>query len=196
MCFPKIQFSSQKVRLPKNAKKAEMNDDTENNAPVTPEMENDLTAKVSELEEEVARLRTSLYNQVSDNARLQRIAEREKSQQDAKTRKEIARFLLPVADDLERAYSMLGDDSNRSSVEFIMNSLKKALEQIGLVEVDPTGSMFDPHSCELAGQEPSDQPTGTVCKVVRKGYAIGDELIRPAMVVCSVCQKAATEEEK
>ena len=173
-----------------------MDNETDNTVPDTQANQTDLETRVTELEEEVGKLRTSLYNQVSDNARLQRIAEREKSQQDAKTRKEVAKLLLPVADDLDRAYSMLGDDANRQSVEFIMNSLKKALEQIGLVEVDPTGAMFDPHSCELGGQEPSDQPTGTICRTIRKGYAIGDELIRPAMVICSICNRKDTEEEK
>jgi molecular chaperone GrpE len=189
-------FSSLMHRLPKVEKKAEMDDETDNTTPSTNPAQTDLEIRVTELEEEVAKLRTSLYNQVSDNARLQRIAEREKSQQDVKTRKEVAKLLLPVADDLERAYTMLGDDANRQSVEFIMNSLKKALEQMGLVELDPTGTMFDPHSCELGGQEPSDQPNGTICRIVRKGYAIGDELIRPAMVICSVCQRKDTEEEK
>jgi molecular chaperone GrpE (heat shock protein) len=194
MCIPKIWFSSLRRRLLKDEKKADMNEDAQEQAQEITDIKNDLTQRVSELEEEVAKLRTSLFNQVSDNARLQRIAEREKSQQDAKTRKEIAKLLLPVADDLERAYSMLGDDANRSSVEFIMNSLRKALEGIGLVELNPEGSMFDPNTCELGGQEPSEHPTGTVCRTARKGYSIGDELIRPAIVICSVCQTKSTEE--
>jgi molecular chaperone GrpE len=191
-------FSSRKARLPKVEKKARMNDDTENTVQPAPEEDTariELEKKVNELEEEVSKLRTSLYNQVSDNTRLQRIAEREKSQQDVKTRKEIAKLLLPVADDLERAYSMLADDDNRKSVEFILDSLNKVLLQMGLVPVDPTGLPFDPYQCELVGQEESDLPTGTVCRIVRKGYAIGDELIRPATVVCSVCQKKDTEEK-
>ncbi|MBP7733174.1 MAG: nucleotide exchange factor GrpE [Caldisericia bacterium] len=191
-------ISSLKNRLPKVEKKAKMTDDTENivqQEPTEDTQQLDLEKKVNELEEEVSKLRTSLYNQVSDNARLQRIAEREKSQQDAKTRKEIAKMLLPVTDDLERAYSMLGDDENRKSVEFILGSLVKVLEQIGLEPIDPTGEMFDPYKCELGGQEASDLPNGTVCRVVRKGYAIGDEIIRPATVVCSVCQKKDTEEK-
>jgi molecular chaperone GrpE len=191
-------FSSRKNRLPKVEKKAKMTDDTENKAQQEPNectINPDLEKRVNELEEEVSKLRTSLYNQVSDNARLQRIAEREKSQQDAKTRKEIAKMLLPVADDLERAFSMLGDDQNRKSVEFIFGSLVKVLEEIGLSQIDLTGEMFDPYKCELGGQEASDLPTGTVCRIVRKGYAIGDEIIRPATVVCSVCQKKDTEEK-
>lgn len=191
-------FSSRKNRLPKVEKKAKMTDETENMAQQEPTeaiTNPDLEKRVNELEDEVSKLRTSLYNQVSDNARLQRIAEREKSQQDAKTRKEIAKMLLPVADDLERAFSMLGDDANRKSVEFIFGSLVKVLEEIGLTQIDPTGEMFDPYKCELGGQEASDLPTGTVCRTARKGYAIGDEIIRPATVVCSVCQKKDTEEK-
>lgn len=191
-------FSSRKNRLPIVEKKAKMTDETENKAQQEPNectVNADLEKKVNELEDEVSKLRTSLYNQVSDNARLQRISEREKSQQDAKTRKEIAKMLLPVADDLERAFSMLGDDQNRKSVEYIFGSLEKALKEIGLTQIDPTGEMFDPYRCELGGQESSDLPTGTVCRIVRKGYVIGDEIIRPATVVCSVCQKKDTEEK-
>ncbi len=149
-----------------------------------------LLEKIEGLEEELEKLRTQLSHQMADSVRIRQIAEREKSQQASKTKKEVAQLLVPVADDLDRALSMLSDISDDSKckppVEYILTSLTKAFEQMGLSAVDPLGLAFDPHRFELGGQEPSENEENKVCKVLRKGYTLNGEVIRPALVVCTV----------
>lgn len=156
--------------------------------------------KVKTLEEEIEKLKSSLSAQLMDNARIIQIANREKENMAQKTRKEMANLLIPVADDLERAMSMLGEtgqDANcRAPVEFILKSLSNALSQMGLKVVDPIGEKFDPHKFELGGQEEDDGEENTVCRVLRKGYSIGEEIIRPALVVCTTKSNHQKEENQ
>ncbi len=160
----------------------------------------ELAAKNAMLEEEKAKLETSFTAQLNDNRRIAQIAEREKGQIAEKTKKDLAGHLISVADDLERALSMLSDVGNdatcKAPVQFILESLKKAFAEIGLSEINPVGEFFDPNSLDFVGSEESDGPDGVVCKVLRKGYSIGGQIIRSPLVVCSANKKTMEEENE
>jgi molecular chaperone GrpE len=55
----------------------------------------------------------------------------------------------------------------------------------GLREVD-TSSSFDPNLHEAVATEPSSEPANSILEVLRKGYTLGDGLIRPALVKVAV----------
>ena len=49
-----------------------------------------------------------------------------------------------------------------------------------------TNGGFDPNQHEAVSTQPSSEPPNTVLEVLRKGYTIGDRLIRPALVKVAV----------
>lgn len=160
-----------------------------------------LKKQLSELEKENRQLRSSLFTANSDNKRLLTIAEREKEQEANSTLKRVAGHFLPVIDDLAQAKSMLLssgiDPAHIGPIEYILGSLDKAFEQMGFVSFEPIGEDFDPHTCQLGGKVASDEyEEDKICKVVRKGYKIADEIIRPAIVLCSEKNKADSSESK
>jgi molecular chaperone GrpE len=54
--------------------------------------------------------------------------------------------------------------------------------------IDPAGKEFDPQICEAAVSEASDKfKDQQIISVLRKGYMLGDHVIRPAVV--KVCIK-------
>ena len=62
------------------------------------------------------------------------------------------------------------------------------LEKEGLKVINPVGEEFDPHICEAAVTEASDDVDDHhVISVLRKGYMLNDFVIRPAVV--KVCVK-------
>ena len=79
--------------------------------------------------------------------------------------------------------------ADASSMIYIgMSMVKKQLDEFlagnGVSAVEPVvGSMFDHATEEALQREPSDQPEGTVLRVIRKGYMLKDRLLRPANVV-------------
>jgi molecular chaperone GrpE len=104
---------------------------------------------------------------------------------------DVIRDLLPVADDLERALSsepapgpcadVVG--AFRSGIELIHRQLIEALRRRGVEPFPSVGSQFDPAWHEAIASEPAlDRPDGEVVAEIRRGYRIGQKLLRPAMV--------------
>jgi molecular chaperone GrpE len=97
--------------------------------------------------------------------------------------------LLPILDNFDRALQHAEDDSGAllQGVEMISRQLWDVLERRGVEEINPVGEEFNPELHEAVQRVEDDklQP-GTVAWVMLKGYAMGDRLIRPAMVGVAV----------
>jgi molecular chaperone GrpE len=106
---------------------------------------------------------------------------------------EMARGVVPVLDDLERAIQVAGLDPEGDSedglahgVLLVFRNLRETLVRAGVEAVDPSGEKFDPNSHEALSTVPVEgTEAGVVVEVMQKGYRFGDQLIRPARVVVS-----------
>ncbi len=106
---------------------------------------------------------------------------------------QMARDVVPVLDDLERALQAAGLDPEGDSedglahgVLLVFRGLRETLRRNGIEQVDPTGEKFDPNLHEALSTIPVEgAESGTVAEVMQKGYRFGDQLIRPARVVVS-----------
>jgi molecular chaperone GrpE len=89
--------------------------------------------------------------------------------------------LLPVLDNFERAVS---HGEGGPGVALVHKELRQALEQEGLEEIEAAGARFDPreHEAFQAVDDP-DVDEVMVREVYRRGYKLGDQVLRPAMVV-------------
>ena len=101
--------------------------------------------------------------------------------------------LLNVVDDFERALAVGADEGEaegyRKGVELIYTKLQDLLRRRGVKPIEALGADFDPNIHQAVAQEPSDEHReGEVTEEMRKGYMLGDRLLRPAMV------KVATRE--
>jgi molecular chaperone GrpE len=104
---------------------------------------------------------------------------------------ELAREVVPVLDDLERALQAAGLDPEGDSpdglahgVLLVFRSLRETLTRHGIETVDPTGERFDPNLHEALSTQPADGVgSGIVVETMQKGYRLGEQLIRPARVV-------------
>jgi len=96
--------------------------------------------------------------------------------------------LLPVVDDLERALSAPADpsggaESYRRGVELIHRQLLEVLRQHGVKPIDALGADFDPHRHQAVTHEPAPgRREGEVIEEYRRGYMLGNRLLRPSMV--------------
>ena len=104
---------------------------------------------------------------------------------------EVARGVVPVLDDLERALGAAGldpegdsDDPLAHGVLLVFRNLRETLSRNGIEVVNPKGEKFDPNFHEaLSTVEVADAEAGVVVEVMQKGYRFEGLLIRPAMVV-------------
>jgi len=119
-----------------------------------------------------------------DNYR--RRVERERREQADQSVVNLLQDLLLVVDDFERALtadSGEGGAAFRKGLELIYSKLQDLLRKQGLKPIDALGADFDPNLHQAVIQEPSpDHREGEVIGELRKGYTIGDRLLRPAMV--------------
>jgi molecular chaperone GrpE len=84
---------------------------------------------------------------------------------------DLIRRLIPVMDDLDRAIGAAAQDE--AAARFTE----------GVEEIDAFGQLFDPNLHEAIMQEPSAEHADEhVTEVLRKGYILGDQVIRPSMV--------------
>jgi molecular chaperone GrpE len=104
---------------------------------------------------------------------------------------EVARGVVPVLDDLERALAAAGLDPEGDSedplahgVLLVFRNLRETLGRSGVEVVDPKGEKFDPNFAEaLSTVAVEGTEAGVVVEVMQKGYRFEGQLIRPAMVV-------------
>jgi molecular chaperone GrpE len=95
--------------------------------------------------------------------------------------------LLPLVDDLERALradpGSEGVEAYRKGVELIHRQLLEVLRKRGVRPVDSVGTDFDPHFHQAVSHEAVEgRREGEVIEEFRRGYMLGDRLLRPAMV--------------
>lgn len=106
---------------------------------------------------------------------------------------QMARDVVPVLDDLERALQAAGldpdgdaEDGLAHGVILVFRGLRETLIRNGIEAVDPKGDRFDPNQHEALSTMPIEgAESGIVVEVMQKGYRYEDQLIRPARVVVS-----------
>lgn len=96
--------------------------------------------------------------------------------------------MLPIMDDLERALTLAQSKTSAEQNSWlegfilIQKNVKKTFEELGVQEIDASGT-FNPEFHEaLMNVQASDKQSGTVVDVLRKGYILKGKVIRPAQV--------------
>ena len=98
---------------------------------------------------------------------------------------DIVSSFLPVVDNLEKAVnSNTEDEGYKQGVELVLKQFMDVLSSLGVKEIEGVGSTFNPEYHEAVSLI-QDETLGEkeVKEVFRKGYKIGDKVIRHSMVV-------------
>jgi molecular chaperone GrpE len=95
--------------------------------------------------------------------------------------------LLPVRESLELAVqnaARADATSLAQGQEATLKLLNKALEKLGVTQIDPLGEPFDPARHEaMMMQESATAEPNSVLKVVQPGFELNGRLLRPARVI-------------
>lgn len=101
---------------------------------------------------------------------------------------------MPVLDEFGLALISVredGDEGLAKGMELLYSNFLSTLKKVGLSEIKTEGR-FDPYIHEIMmTEEAKGKKPGTILKVMKKGYMLGDVLLRPASVIV-----AREEEEK
>jgi molecular chaperone GrpE len=145
------------------------------------------------LQAEVAELKNKLLRTLAEMENLRRRTEREMADARQYAVANFARDMLTVGDNLRRAIDAVpkelrdGRDPALSAliegVEVTERSLEQSLTKFGVRRVDTKGQKFDPGLHQAMFEiESGDLMPGTVAEEIQAGYAIGERVLRPALV--------------
>jgi len=148
------------------------------------ELEDRLAAKDEELRATIAKYREAANEFDEMRLRIRKDVARDLE----RSKRAMLADLLEVVDNLERAI-----DAGRQSgadgpllqgVVLVHAQFLAKLDGLGVRKVDALGAGFDPTVHEAAAAVPVTDPgqDGRVVGVIRPGYAIGDDMLRPAVV--------------
>jgi len=145
---------------------------------------------IAQLEADCFELKDKLLRALAESQNIRRRAERDRKDAEAYGGTRLARDLLAVHDNLDRALSHVDDplreqaESFIEGVELTQRELLNAFAKHKIEKVSPaSGEKFDPnrHQAMFEAPIPGAQP-GTVIEVMQAGFTIADRLLRPAMV--------------
>jgi len=154
------------------------------------------------LMDQVADMKDKLLRTLAEMENLRKRTEREVADQRQYAIASFARDVLAVGDNLRRAIEAVpkeqrgsGDkalDALIDGVEVTERGLEQSLAKFGVRRVEAKGLKFDPnfHQAMYEVDVPDAQP-GMVADEIQAGYAIGERVLRPALV--SVVKRAARQ---
>ena len=98
---------------------------------------------------------------------------------------DIITSILPVVDNLEKAVSTkTEDESYKQGVEMVYKQLIDTLSNLGVEQIPTVGETFNPEYHEAVSSVEDDTlGEKEIKEEFRKGYKIGDKVIRHSMVV-------------
>lgn len=135
---------------------------------------------VSDIELQLAERTESLQRVSAEYANYRRRTERERGELANTAKAKFATQLLPLLDDLDLAEQH--GDLEQGPLKAFADKFRTIVVGQGIKEFGAEGDAFNPEIHE-AVQDLSQGDTKAVGTVLRKGYMIGDRLVRNAMVI-------------
>lgn len=150
-------------------------------------------AGLAALQQECEALKDRLLRLQADFDNNRKRAARERQEILTRANEDMMMELLPVLDHMDLALAAVQSDETLrphaavlDGFKVVADQLVAALKKFGLSPFDAQGQPFDVNRHEVIAQmESADMPEGQVAAQTRRGYMLGDRLLRPAQVVVS-----------
>lgn len=152
---------------------------TENNSEKETEViENNIEKELDELNDRYKRLFAEFENYKKRNMK-----ERESLRNMLTS--DIMMSILPIIDNLEKAISTgTKDKAYEEGIKLVLKQLKDVLTYNGVKEIETVGKEFDPELHEAVSHVTDEKLGKNIIKEeFRKGYIIGNKVIRHSMVI-------------
>jgi molecular chaperone GrpE len=138
------------------------------------------------LQQQIDELTETLQRERADITNIRRQHEEQLANLKGIVKVGVVRDLLPVIDSFERALKHVpaeleGNDYVKG-VQGVVKQFERTLEQIGVTRIPTVGQPFNPHFHEAVAMEEGGDGQEVVSEELQAGYALGDEVIRHAMV--------------
>lgn len=148
---------------------------------------------IEALRAENAELKDRVLRTVAEMENLRKRTERDVADTRSYAIAGFARDMLSATDALSRALLVIPQETRETAegtlksliegLELAEREMQRLLAKHGVKPIDAAGQKFDPHKHQAMFEVPNPTvPEGTVVQVVQEGFAIGERVLRPAMV--------------
>ncbi len=98
---------------------------------------------------------------------------------------DVAASMLPIMDNLEKAAETKTEDEKyQEGIKLVARQFGEALKRLGLEEIESVGKRFDPEFHEAVSHvEDESKGEQEIVEEYRKGYKIGNKVVRHSMVI-------------
>lgn len=166
-----------------------LEEDVELDEPELTELEQ-LVLQVTELQDEVARLKNEYLKEKAEVENIRKRLEKERIVERKYAAMPVAKAFISPLDHFELALKHAPEDETTKSYvqgfAMILSEIQKGLESVGVSEIDANDCDYDPNFHQAVMVEHVDgMEPNKVIDVLQKGYMFKDRVIRPAMVKIS-----------
>ncbi|EXB60479.1 Protein grpE [Morus notabilis] len=150
-----------------------------------------LVEKVSTLTEEIKSGKEKYVRLQADFDNFRKRSEKERLSVRSDAQGEVIESLLPMVDNFERAKQQIKPETEKekqidASYQGIYKQFVEILRSLRVAVVPTVGKPFDPSLHEAIAREESQEfEEGIIIEEFRRGFILGDRLIRPSMVKVS-----------
>ncbi|XP_010930882.2 uncharacterized protein [Elaeis guineensis] len=152
---------------------------------------NDLSVKFTEITAEIASGKDRLLRLKADFENLRKQSEKYRLNFTSDIQEEVVQSLLPMVDSFENAKQKIKPETDKekkidTSYQGIYKQFVEIMRSLRVSVVETVGKPFDPAIHEAVAREESPQfKAGIVSQEIRRGFFLGDRLLRPAQVKVS-----------
>jgi len=143
------------------------------------------------LREELATEKERLLRLNADFDNFRKRSEKERLFLASNVQAEVIERLLPIVDSFELAKTQIkieteGEEKINNSYQSIYKQFSEIMRALGVSVVETIGKLFDPMLHDAVMREESTEfEEGIIIEEFRRGFILGDKLLRPAMVKVS-----------
>lgn len=138
--------------------------------------ENDITAELKRITEYAQRVTADMENIKKRNKNIA-------SDMYNEGKKDVVLKILPVLDNMERAFSIEMEESVKTGLNNVVKMFIETLEKLGVTEIEALGKELDPNLHNVLMQVDDEENSGKIVNVFEKGYMMGEKVLRHASVV-------------
>ncbi len=148
-------------------------------------VEEKLQAKIEEQKEEIDEKDDRIKRLMAEFENFKKRSDKERLGMYNSVMGDVVMKLLPVLDNLEKAVAAESkDEQYKNGIEMVEKQFQDVLRANGVKEIESIGKPFDPSLHEAVSLvEDSNLGTKTIKEEYRKGYTIGDKVLRHSLVV-------------
>ncbi|MBT9130052.1 MAG: Protein GrpE [candidate division WS2 bacterium] len=148
----------------------------------------DLQARVVSLEKELEAHAHKYQKAIEDWQHAFQVIKRESSKQKSLAIEQLIHDLIPFIDSLEEAVKSNQEDYLRviEGICMMQKNLQNTLEKHGLICYGEIGDTFNPEKHEVLSVDIQGEcQPNSIIKIYRKGYLLGNAILKPALVSIS-----------